>query len=184
MGRIWLLGDLLSTALSSRSRTLHNGMCKVTIPIIKERYVTLKWSRVGDVARFSGDFEHISGMRVFSFLTDFRFFLCPRTIFIIDQNAPKCSKWVFLFEIFLGICHCKIFSVFFIAIHSHAWYFVVNASDAKLFSHVIIWNSHGQKWVMETTPSLFVVRRGRHCVVSVTASQQWSIPFETHFLAS
>ena len=44
---------------------------------------------------------HISGMGVFSFLTDFRgFFLSPRTIFITDQNALKCSKWLFMFQFF------------------------------------------------------------------------------------
>ena len=43
----------------------------------------------------------MSGMRVFSFLTDFRF-LSPKTIFIIEKNAPKCSKWVYLFHNFPG----------------------------------------------------------------------------------
>ena len=44
---------------------------------------------------------HMTGMRVFSFLTDFRFFFCLlRPFFIIEQNAPKSSKWVYLFHNF------------------------------------------------------------------------------------
>ena len=62
---------------------------------------------------------HITGMRVFSFLTDFRFFLSLRAIFIIDRNAPNGS---FCFKIFLGGTSCKMLSVFFITINSHAWY--------------------------------------------------------------
>ena len=61
-----------------------------------------------------------AGMRVFSFLTDFRFFRSPKTIFIIDQYAPKCSKWVFLFQNFPGYPPAKYFQFFFITIHSQA----------------------------------------------------------------
>ena len=56
---------------------------------------------------------HRSGMRVFSFLTDFHFLGSPKTIFIIEQTAPKCSKWVYLFHNFPGgIPLQDIFSIF------------------------------------------------------------------------
>ena len=64
----------------------------------------------------------IAGMRVFSFLTDFRFFGLPRIIFMIDKNAPKCFKWDFLFQNFPGGTPLPMFSVIFITIHSHACY--------------------------------------------------------------
>ena len=51
---------------------------------------------------------HWAGMRVFSFLTDCHF-LSPRTIFIIDQNAPNGS---FCFKIVLGVPPCKMISFF------------------------------------------------------------------------
>ena len=44
---------------SSRTPTLHDGMCKATTPVIKEGCVTSQWRQVGDVARFGGDFERI-----------------------------------------------------------------------------------------------------------------------------
>ena len=52
---------LLAWWRSSCTRTLHDRMCKATTLIIKDRFVTSQWSKVGDVARlFSGDFESIS----------------------------------------------------------------------------------------------------------------------------
>ena len=60
-------------------------------------------------------------MRAFSSLIDFLLFLSPSTIFIIDQNVPKCSKWVFLFQNFPGGNPLQNVFSFFITIHSHAW---------------------------------------------------------------
>ena len=40
----------------SRTQTLHDGVCKATTPVVKERCVTSQWMKVGDVARFGGDF--------------------------------------------------------------------------------------------------------------------------------
>ena len=102
---------------STRSRTLHDGMCKATTPVAKERCVTSQQRQVGDVTRF---------------------------------------WWIF-------------------------WtYFVVNTLHTKLFSHVIIGIDHGRSGVTATTPSWFVVRRGRTTnhsgVVAVTPSRPWSIP--------
>ena len=42
---------------SSSSWTLHNRMCKATIPIVMERCVMTQWRQVGDGAWFGGDFE-------------------------------------------------------------------------------------------------------------------------------
>ena len=44
---------------SSRTPALHDGMCKATTPVVKEKCVTSEWRQVGDVARFDGDFERI-----------------------------------------------------------------------------------------------------------------------------
>ena len=44
---------------SSRTPALHDGMCKATTPVVKERCVTSEWRQIGDVARFGGDFERI-----------------------------------------------------------------------------------------------------------------------------
>ena len=44
---------------SSRTSILHDGMCKATTPVVKERCVTSQWRQVGDVARFGGDFGRI-----------------------------------------------------------------------------------------------------------------------------
>ena len=40
-------------------------------------------------------------------------FRSPGTIFMIDQFAPKCLKWVFLFKIFLGYPPAKYFQFLF-----------------------------------------------------------------------
>ena len=64
-------------------------------------YLTLANMRYRNKMNVSEVCNLLSGMRVFSFLNDFRF-LSPKTILIIEQNAPKCSKLVYLFHNFPG----------------------------------------------------------------------------------
>ena len=42
---------------SSSSQTLHNGMCKATIPVTEDRYLASQWREMNTVAQFSSDFE-------------------------------------------------------------------------------------------------------------------------------
>ena len=72
----------------------------------------------------------------FQFFNWFPFFLSPKTIFIIDQYAPKCSKWVFLFQNFPGYPPAKYFQFFFITIHSHAWYNELDNYTLELLRHL------------------------------------------------
>ena len=60
----------------------------------------------------TGSQEQVAGMRVFSFLTDFRFFRSPRIIFIIVNLHPNAPNVSFFPTIFLGVHPCKVFSVF------------------------------------------------------------------------
>ena len=54
-------------------------------------------------------------------------------------------------------------------------YFVVNTCNITLFSHVIIGIDHGRSGVTATTPSWFVVRRGRPSDQSLKYITRWKI---------
>ena len=111
------------------------------------------------------------GMRVFSFLTDFRFFRSPRIIFVIvnlQQNAPNVS---FFSTIFLGVPPAKCFQFLFITMHSHAWLTFASAvwwdlQNVGVLGHcstILTDFSHGHhssqlRWMIRTNKAYFVLQ--------------------------
>ena len=122
----YTVSDITKFVLSATQQFIH------LVKLDNEQYVTCPLAN----GEFIFEYHHngyllyiIPGMRVFRFLTDFRcvFFFCffffglLRPFFIIEQNAPKCSKWVYLFHNIPGGTPLQdIFRGFFIATHSHA----------------------------------------------------------------